>query len=50
MKSTDQKKKARAVVSDRFRVFFGRLKEQLTTSADDLWKREQDKSNNKKQQ
>ena len=39
MKATDQKKQARAIVSERLRLFFRHLKEQLASSTDELRKR-----------
>jgi hypothetical protein len=37
--STDQKKQARAIVSERLRLFFSQLREQLASSTDELRKR-----------
>jgi hypothetical protein len=37
--STDPKKQARTIVSERLRLFFSQLREQLASSTDDLWKR-----------
>ena len=45
MKSTDEKKQARIVVSDRLRLFFSHLKQQLTSGTEDLWKRVETKLN-----
>jgi hypothetical protein len=39
MKTYDQKKQARTVVSKRLRLFFSQLQEQLASSADAFWKR-----------
>jgi hypothetical protein len=39
MKSNDQKKQAREVVSERLRLFFSQLRRQLATSTDSFWKR-----------
>ena len=37
--STDQKKQARTIVSERLRLFFTQLQEQLASSTAELWKR-----------
>jgi hypothetical protein len=51
MKLTDQKKRARVVVSDRLRLFFNQLKEQLAIGgAAELWKRAEIKLNEHKKQ
>ena len=39
MKSNDRKKQARTVVSDRLRLFFSLLTQQLSSGTDELWKR-----------
>jgi hypothetical protein len=45
MTSNDQKKQARTVVSDRLRLFFSQLRQQLAPSTDELWKRVEVKLN-----
>jgi hypothetical protein len=45
MKPIDKNKQARMVVSDRLRVFFNQLKEQLTAGAEELWNRVETKLN-----
>jgi hypothetical protein len=39
MTSTDQKKQARTIVSERLRLFFHQLQEELASSTVELWKR-----------
>jgi hypothetical protein len=41
--SNDQKNQARKVVSERLRLFFSQLQEQLASSTDELWKRVESK-------
>jgi hypothetical protein len=38
MNSNDQQNQARKVVSERLRLFFSQLQEQLAASTDELWK------------
>jgi hypothetical protein len=39
MTTTDQKKQARTIVSERLRLFFSQLQEGLASSTVELWKR-----------
>jgi hypothetical protein len=39
MTSTDQKKQARTIVSERLRLFFHQMQEELASSTVELWKR-----------
>jgi hypothetical protein len=48
VKSTDQEKKARAVVSERLRLFFSQLQEHVASSAGAFWKRVETKANDSK--
>src|ERR1043165_1994091 len=50
MKSNDQKKQARASVSDCLRLFFNRLRQQSTSSTQELWKRVEAKLREEKKQ
>lgn len=50
MKPIDKKRQARIVVSDRLRLFFTQLKQQLTGGAEDIWKRVETKINEDKKQ
>lgn len=48
MKTTEQEKKARAVVSERLRLFFSQLQEHVASSAGAFWKRVETKANDSK--
>jgi len=48
MKTIDKRKQARRIVSDRLRLFFSQLKDQLTASAGEPWRRVESKLNENK--
>ena len=43
MKPIDQRKQARMIVSDRLRLFFSQLREELAAGTEELWKRVENK-------